>query len=108
MKKTEVIDFSKLEGPVYTGRDRGEKLRELFKIDQLDSSDYAINVIIPDSTYSISSSFFLGLFGPSIIKSGSRDTFFKHYHFLTNDFLKGIIDAHASRALQDKNLFTEQ
>lgn len=108
MNKTEVIDFSNLEGPVYTGRDRGEKLRAHFRVDQLDSLDQSVNVIIPDSTYSISSSFFLGLFGPSIIKSGSSDTFFKHYHFLTNDFLKSIIDAHASRALQDKNLFTDK
>jgi len=98
------IDFSDIEGPVYTGRDRGERLRSQLGIDELDRSSSVIEVFIPDSTYSISSSFFLGLFGPSVIKSGSKEAFFRHYHFLTNDFLKSIIDAHALRALQDKNL----
>ena len=108
MSKVETIDFSKIEGPVYTGRGRGEDLRKLLKVDQLDSAENIVNVIIPNSTYSISSSFFLGLFGPSIIKSGSKDAFFNHYHFLTNDFLKSIITAHTLRALQDKNLFSDQ
>lgn len=106
MKTNTIIDFSGIEGPVYTGRDRGERLREKFKVNELDNLDSVINVIIPSETYSISSSFFLGLFGPSIIKLGSTDAFFKHYKFITNDFIKSIIEAHTLRALQDKNLFS--
>lgn len=107
MSNQATIDFSHIEGPVYTGRARGEQLRQILQIDKLDTTESTIEVVIPESTYSISSSFFLGLFGPSIIKSGSKEAFFNHYHFLTSDFLKSIIDAHALRALQDKNLFSE-
>jgi len=36
-------------------------------------------VVVPDGTYSVNSSFFLGMFGPSISHFGSRDAFLEHY-----------------------------
>lgn len=101
-----LIDFGKIEGPVYTGRDRGERLRAKMNLDELDNSESSVRVTIPESTYSISSSFFLGLFGPSIVKFGSRESFLSRYKFETNDFLLGIIDKHIARALQERNLFS--
>lgn len=100
------IDFSKIEGPVYTGRDRGERLRASFHLDDIDSTNELVQVIIPPQTYSISSSFFLGLFGPSVVRLGNKEAFFKKYSFVTSDFLSKVIDAHALRALQDRNLFS--
>lgn len=101
------IDFSSIEGPVYTGRDRGEQLRQTFHLDESDLAENEIDVIIPSSTYSISSSFFLGLFGPSVVRAGNRDSFYKKYKFQSSEFLHGIVDKYVERALQERNLFTK-
>ena len=99
------IDFAKIEGPVYTGRDRGERLRTDFNLDQVDAVDGEVDVQIPETTYTISSSFFLGLFGPSVVKAGSKDAFYRRYHFQSPGFLKEVMDSYVLRALQKRNLF---
>lgn len=99
------IDLSSVSGPVYSGRVRGEALREKYALDAKEDVVDAINVIIPDNAYTISSSFFLGLFGPSIQKCGSVDSFERKFHFKAPDFLKPIIHAHAALAVQSRNLF---
>jgi hypothetical protein len=100
-----IIDFAQIEGPVYTGRDRGELLRTNLQLDQYDAVQDDVVVRIPDETYSISSSFFLGLFGPSVVRYGSREAFYNKYKFTATEFIRGILDGHVARALQDKNLF---
>ncbi len=102
---TKKIDFRDITGPVYTGRSRGESLRKEFNLDGIDSTDTIVDIEIPESTYTISSSFFLGLFGPSVIKAGSKDKFFSRYHFSSAPFLKEVIDSYVLRALQSRNLF---
>lgn len=102
----QTIDFSTVQGPVYTGRDRGELLRKELQLDELDASADTIKVRIPETTYTMSSSFFLGVFGPSILKAGSKDAFFRHYKFELPEYLKGAVDSYVARALQTRNLFT--
>lgn len=106
MNNLQILDFSahKIEGPVYTGRDRGEALRENLKIEQLDSSADRVQVVIPSSTYTVSSSFFLGMFGPSVRKCGSIEKFNAKFHFSAPDSLLPLLAAHASRALQGRKL----
>ena len=99
------IDFANIEGPVYTGRDRGERLRSDLHLDQLDAAGDIIEVRIPEETYTISSSFFLGLFGPSVVNAGSKERFYMRYRFHSPSFLTDIIDRYVSRALQTRNLF---
>ena len=105
MNESTTIDFASIEGPVYTGRERGTLLRDYLKIPALEADNVHIRVSIPDATYTISSSFFLGLFGPSVIQCGSKEAFYKKYEFVANEFLKSIIDGHVDRALQERNLF---
>jgi hypothetical protein len=99
------IDFAKIEGPVYTGRPRGEALRKKFDLDSIDRSTRTVQVTIPDETYSISSSFFLGMFGDSIVALGSRDAFLQKYSFVANEVFQAVIDSCIGRVLQDKALF---
>ena len=99
------IDFAGIEGPVYTGRSRGERLRTEMDLDKLDAAGATVDVRIPNETYTMSSSFFLGLFGPSVVKAGSKKAFFERYHFQSPDFLSAILDTYVSRALQTRNLF---
>lgn len=105
MTGTLVIDFSKYNGPVYTGRDRGVRLRKELALDSVDESGATVEISIPENTYTVSSSFFLGLFGPSVVRAGSKDEFYKQYHFKIPAFLKPDVDGYIARALQGRNLF---
>jgi uncharacterized protein YggL (DUF469 family) len=100
-----MIDFSKYNGPVYTGRERGARLRKELALDSFDESGAVVNVSIPENTYTVTSSFFLGLFGPSVVKAGSKDKFYGQYHFELPAFLKPDVDGYIARALQGRNLF---
>jgi hypothetical protein len=104
MSQPVIIDFATLEGPVFTGRNRGETLREALHVELLDASDAQVEVKIPDSTYSISSSFVLGLFGKSVVKAGSKQAFYEKYHFTSNSMFRGIVDSCVTRALQEKSI----
>ena len=102
---TKIIYFNEIEGPVYTGRSRGERLRSELQLDKIDATGDVVEVEIPNGTYTISSSFFLGLFGPSVVQAGSKDAFYSRYHFNSPRFLKDVMDEYVSRALQSRNLF---
>lgn len=106
MAQRMIIDFGKFEGPVFTGRPRGELLRKELRVEQFDIGDNEIEVVIPDTTYSISSSFILGLFGKSVVRAGSKEAFYQKYHFKATPLFTGIIDSCVTRALQDKSLFS--
>lgn len=104
MKPSNKIDFSEVEGPVYTGRHRGERLRADLALDAMDAGNGQVKVLIPASIYSISSSFFLGMFGPSIVRLGTKEAFYAKYDFQVSEFLRGILDTYVYRALQGRSL----
>lgn len=104
-KASTVIDLAKYNGPVYTGRQRGELLRESLHLDTMDAEGTPVSVLVPTETYTVSSSFFLGLFGPSVVKAGSKEAFYKRYEFQAPGFLKEVMDGYVARALQTRNLF---
>lgn len=96
-----VIDFSDLGGPVYAGRPRGERARKQLKLDEQDKNGLVVNVRVPDDIYSLNSSFFLGLFGPSVIYFGNRNDFLKKYVFNAPSFVIDEIDKGIDRALAE-------
>lgn len=101
------IDFTELGGPVYSGRPRGAALRERFFLDDVDKdASQVVDVSVPDSTYSMTSSFFLGLFGPSVVRAGSSDAFFRKFHFAAKPVLKTAFTGYVENALQAKRLFS--
>ncbi len=100
------IDFSKFNGPVYAGRARGENARRQVKLDQIDDGSEVVEITVPDSTYTVTSSFFLGMFGPSVIRAGSRDAFVKRFHFKSPSFLKNDFEEYISYALETRKLFS--
>lgn len=105
--KTMKIDFVSLGGPVYSGRPRGAAIREKYELDAVDQDAMtSVDVKIPDSTYSMTSSFFLGLFGPSVVRAGSSEAFFKKFHFDAKPVLKTAFTGYVENALQAKRLFS--
>ncbi len=79
------VNFSELGGPVYTGRQKGIAARTKLNLDSANLEDLEnlrIRVMIPDDTFSVSSSFFLGLFGDTFRSLGSKERI--HSVFLMN------------------------
>lgn len=104
MKKI-TIDFNQIEGPVYSGRSRGEKLRELYDLDNVDKQENIVEVIIPDSTYAMTNGFFLGFFGSSIINFGKLK-FYQHYKFTSSKVLKDAIESYVN-IIESKRIISE-
>ena len=69
-----------LRGP---GRPEGEKARKDLKLDEFDKNDESIEIIIPDDTLSVNSSFFSGMFQKSLKELGEEE-FRKKYIFKCN------------------------
>jgi len=97
------IDFSKLGGPVYIGRPKGTEARKKYKLDQIDCDNTHVEVIIPNDTFSINSSFFLSFFGDSIRQKKTKENFLAYFKFITeNKAVQENIDDFIGRALREK------
>ena len=96
------IDFKKLGGPVFVGRANGAQARLKLRIDQLDQQNDPVHVRIPEDTYAVNSSFFLGLFGPSLARFNSRERFFAHYQFEGPDHIIDALQLVVERALASR------
>ena len=71
---------------VFTGRDRGESVRKASNIDEIEKDSTEINIIIPDTIYSINPSFFEELFLNVVLKLG-RDKFLEKFKFQSSKYL---------------------
>jgi hypothetical protein len=91
------------ESRVFSGRDRGEAARRKFGLPKLDTSDDIVTVVIPTDTYSINTSFFLGMFGDSIRKLG-RAPFLEKYRFECGDVHRASIREGVDRALKENSI----
>lgn len=69
----------------FTGRSEGRLARTDLKLDEKDADGVIYEVIIPKNTTSINSSFFLGLFYPSIKKLCSIEKFDEKYVFVIEE-----------------------
>lgn len=100
MSAVRTIDFGTLGGPVFAGRPKGELARLRLGLDQLDVGPEPISVSFPEDTYSLNSSYFLGMFGPSVRRLG-REGFLLQYRFVGPDFVLEAVEEGIVRALQE-------
>ena len=98
----QIIDFARLGGPVYVGRANGFQIRKKLNLDAWDRQSEPVRVVIPDQTYSVNSSYFLGMFGPSIVHFDSRAAFLEHYRFEAPDHVMEAITLVIDRALASR------
>lgn len=73
-------DFRVKDSKVFTGRDRGEKVRIESHLDDIAENFDSVIVIIPDTIYSINPSFFEELFVNAISKLG-KEKFLNKFSF---------------------------
>lgn len=99
------INFADLGMPVFTGRSRGEESRRRIGLDNLPDGE-VVDVVIPEEVYTITSSYFLGLFGPSVRKAGSREKFLEKFRFNAPPHIQEKLGDLVTRALrEDQGLF---
>ena len=72
---------------VFTGRDRGQSVREKSKIDQLSEGQNPIEVVIPEDIYSINPSF-LEEFLVNVVQRLGKTAFFKKFKIVNEGAYK--------------------
>ena len=101
-----IIDLEKYRTPrakIFTGRDRGEEVRIESGIDELETQNEKVEIIIPDNLYSINPSFFEELFIKVVRKLG-EEKFYEKFHFTNRgkyNYSKPLREA-IDRILRDK------
>lgn len=95
------IDFNELGMPVFTGRSRGSESRKRLGLDSLPPGEH-VEVIIPSEVYTITSSYFLGLFGPSVREAGSREKFLERFSFKAPPHIGDKLGDLVTRALREQ------
>lgn len=69
------------ENKIFSGRPRGEEVRRKANVDSLEKlDDVCIAVKIPEDTFTLNLSFFLGLFAQTVAEKG-KTWFERHYSF---------------------------
>lgn len=99
-----LADHKDNEVKFFSGRPRGETVRLSLNLDSQENNTTEITVIVPDDVNSIHTSFFLGLFGPSVRKCGSRESFLNKFKFNCPEELKEDIDEGIDLALKKSNV----
>lgn len=79
--KIDLKHFKRKESKVFTGRPEGQKVRKDLKLDEIDKNDIVVNILIPNDTLSVNSSFFSGMFQKSLSTLGETQ-FRKKYQFI--------------------------
>lgn len=102
MGKINIQKYRKSGSKIFSGRNVGIQARKEENLMEKDEDDDVYDIIVPDDTYSISGSFFGGMFSDSVIRL-KEDGFRKKYKFkhrnselnesLNDDIEEGIYDA---------------
>ena len=65
-----------------SGHERGVAARVLFQLDQLDQGEDPVRIVVPREVYTLTPSFFQGMFSESVrALGGDRTRFLAHYRF---------------------------
>jgi len=104
-----MIDLEELTGDGevqnLSGRLRGLAAREKFRIDALDNSPETVSVHVPSYVYSVTPSFFQGLFGASLAAFGhDSERFRRHFRFDAPSIVLQQIERGISAVLTSRNL----
>jgi hypothetical protein len=92
---------------ILSGRDCGEESRRRFRLDEIDAAaDAKAIVTIPDDVISMNTSFFLGLFGPSVRRL--RSEFLNKYQFECDDVHMATVREGIVRALKEQTIFGQK
>lgn len=97
-------DFRTSGSKVFTGRDRGEKVRNQSKIDELEPNYEKIVITIPSDIGSINPSF-LEEFFVNVVSKLKEESFFQKFEFINEGRykIKGDLEEAVERILREEN-----
>jgi len=98
--KINLENFDEKAMQILAGREKGAEIRNRLGLDKIDKNQEHVEITIPENLYSINSSYFLGLFGPSVRSLGEAG-FKENYTFTGDDIFKDNIDDGISRAIKE-------
>ncbi|MEA2918716.1 MAG: hypothetical protein QOJ15_10797 [Bradyrhizobium sp.] len=75
-----------------TAHERGVAARVHYGLDQLDIGAEVVTVIVPPEIFTLTPSFFQGMFAESVRHFGSRESFLQHYSFDASNLILKQID----------------
>ena len=81
MQTIELEQLTKGEVHNLSGHDRGQAARNHFKLSELDGGRETVVIHVPADVYTITSSFFQGMFAESVKALGTRERFLERYQF---------------------------
>ncbi|MCJ9725412.1 hypothetical protein MOV66_31875 [Agrobacterium sp. SHOUNA12C] len=85
-----------------SGHDRGQAAREKFKIADLDELNEPVVVNVPGFIYTITPSFFQGMFADSVRHFGDREKFLARYTFNADPVVLQQIDKGIRSSLMNR------
>lgn len=88
---------------VLSGRERGEEVRRISKLEEMERRGKKITVIVPEEVYSLNASFFLGLFGPIIRRLGENE-FRARFEFVCDPIIDRNIQDGISHAVKESDV----
>lgn len=100
--KIDLGEFSSEQSIVLSGRPKGVNVRKKLELDTHDAATGELLVSIPERIISLNSSFFLGLFSPSV-KILGVEGFEKKYKFKCREELLEDIERGKREALNEAN-----
>jgi hypothetical protein len=92
MKQIDLGKYRSENAEIFSGRQRGLDVRKDAGLDSLDRNSDPVIVHIPEDVFSVNSSFFLGMFTPSIERLGG-EAFKRKYRFTGKDISQVIAEA---------------
>ena len=104
-----MIDLEELTGAGrvqnLSGRLRGLAAREKFHLEEMDRSGEMVEVRVPDYVYSMTPSFFQGLFGSSVHALGDDERLFRErFRFVAPAIVLQQIERGLAATLTSRNL----
>ncbi len=104
------IDLSNYTTPaskVFSGQSRGKDLRQILNIEKYEKGDYSVSIIIPEDTYSVNPSFFLGFLGKTVKKLG-EEVFNSKFKFICSSIIKENINEGIKYSLKYSSIFDDE
>lgn len=93
-----LYDYLDINKHVLVGKVFGSNIRKILDLNTIDKNNEIVIVQIPESILFMTTSFFIGLFGPSVVKL-NKYGFKNKYNFVCNKMIYEVIEDGISRSL---------
>lgn len=101
-----MIDFRSIAGERVrnvSGHERGAAARLRYNLDDADTRNEIVEIVIPDDIDAVAASFFLGMFSRSVKYYETKERFLEHYRFFASPAIMEQILRGIDRSMTARN-----